>query len=247
LTELRFLDPWELLEPLRPALRCDRGRIDVWPFKLQASAATLSHCLHALSDEEHERAARFVFPHHRDRHIVAHSVLRHILARYCAIEPAALILRATDVGKPYVAALSGAISFNLAHSADRAILAVSSSREIGVDLEQIRTVEALAICRSYFFGAERDAIESAPAEEMQSMFFRYWVAKEAVLKAQGIGLDFPLDRFKVAFEDGGSSAGIESLDPQRLDPAWRIRLLDAGKGWAAAICASGCDWRVNAY
>jgi 4'-phosphopantetheinyl transferase len=117
--------------------------------------------------------------------------------------------------------------------------------ELGVDLERVRSnIEALAISRHYFFGAERAAIESAAPELIEQAFFRYWVAKEAVLKAQGIGLGFPLDRFRVDFLPGGDRATIETLDPERLEAGWTIRMLSCEPGWLGAVAARGDRWKI---
>jgi 4'-phosphopantetheinyl transferase len=138
------------------------------------------------------------------------------------------------------------LQFNLTHSEDRALLAVSAGFALGVDIEKVRAnIEALAISRHYFFGSERDDIESAAVENQADTFFRYWVAKEAVLKAQGIGLGFPLDRFRVTFEAHSNNATVDTLDPQRLAPGWHVQLLPCEAGWLAAVAAAGTEWTIE--
>jgi hypothetical protein len=66
-----------------------------------------------------------------------------------------------------------------------------------------------------------------------------------VLKAQGIGLGFPLDRFRVAFEDHTNSATVETLDPEQLAPGWRVKLLPCEAGWLGAVAAQGSDWEIE--
>ena len=75
-------------------------------------------------------------------------------------------------------------------------------------------------------------------------FLRYWVAKEAVLKAQGVGLAFPLDAFAIVFARDGATARVTSTDPRRLSPAWTVRMLSVGAGWPAAVAAAGDDWTL---
>jgi 4'-phosphopantetheinyl transferase len=217
------------------------GRVHVWSFSLESSAAVIERCRDYLSPAERQRADRFVFPRDRIRHTIAHGVLRHLLGRCLAAPPESLRFTANAAGKP---SLEGApLHFNLSHSDERALLGVSATHEIGVDIEKVRSnIEALAISRHYFFGSEREAIETAPSQERDTVFFRYWVAKEAVLKAQGIGLGFPLDRFRVAFSEDGARARIETLDPDRLEGTWRVRMLSTEIGWPAAVAARGEDW-----
>ena len=223
--------------------------VHVWAFALEAPGPLVALCRAALSDEERHRADRFVFERDRIHYTVAHAVLRHLLSRYCDQGPGSLCFSTTPTGKPALLTGTGdasPICFNLTHSEDRAMLGVSAGRELGVDLEKVRSnIEALAISRHYFFGSERAAIERAPPDARDSVFFRYWVAKEAVLKAQGVGLGFPLDQFRVDFLEGGERARIETLDPDRLEGAWTVRMLPSETGWPAAVAARGADWDIT--
>jgi 4'-phosphopantetheinyl transferase len=239
---LRPVDAEGLLartEPLFPL----EARVHIWSFALDGPTAVIQRCRELLSPAERHRADRFVFPRDQVRHTIAHGVLRHMLGRYLAAAPESLEFSTSAAGKP---ALPGStLHFNLSHSDERALLGVSATHELGVDLEKVRSnVEALAISRHYFFGSERAAIENALPQERGDIFFRYWVAKEAVLKAQGIGLGFPLDQFRVEFLPGGERARIETFDPDRLEGGWIVRMLTGEAGWPAAVAARGTDWDV---
>jgi 4'-phosphopantetheinyl transferase len=234
---------------LNTALRVEPDTVHVWAFTLEAPPECVEVCRSWLSDSERERADRFVFERHRVRHTVAHGVLRRLLSLYCNSTPESLQFAATRTGKPALQPGSGAapaIAFNLTHSETRGALGVSSGLPLGIDLEQLRTnIEALSISSNYFFGAERLAIESAPAALREATFFRYWVAKEAVLKAEGIGLGFPLDRFRVDFLPGEATARIETLDPAALAGDWTVRMLPCEPGWLGAVAARGSNWKLR--
>ena len=241
-------DPAALLASIG-ALRLQHARVHVWAFSLEGAPPVLEKCRQYLSPAERERADRFVFPRDRLHHTVAHGVMRHLLGAYCDAPPESLEFDVSAAGKPRLRVRGGpadAVQFNLTHSDDRAVLGVSDGRELGVDLEKIRSIEAVEISRRFFFGSEREAIESATPERRESIFYRYWVAKEAVLKAQGIGLGFPLDHFRVEFLPDGTAARIETLDPSRLESAWTVRMLPCETGWLGAVAARGADWDVKA-
>jgi len=244
---LPTLDPALLLASDGP-LAASPDTVHVWAFALTGTPRQVDLCRDLLSPEERHRADRFVFERDRVRYTIAHAVMRHLLGRYCGLASQSLRFKVTAAGKPSLAGSETAtapLHFNLTHSDDRALLGLSLAGEIGVDLEKVRTnIEALAISRHYFFGSERDAIEAAAAAT-HDLFFRYWVAKEAVLKAQGIGLGFPLDRFRVAFRTDGTTAHIESFDSSALRADWQVRLLACESGWHAAVAARGNDWVVQ--
>jgi 4'-phosphopantetheinyl transferase len=258
---------------LSASLALAPNTVHVWGFELEGAPTLVDYCRGCLSNAERQRADRFVFARDRTHHTVAHGVMRHLLGRYCGIAPEALQFSVTAAGKPALVIPSGkaltnapgntsgdapaiasgntpgnasAIHFNLTHSGGRALLGVSLGLELGIDLEQVRpNIETLSISRNYFFGSERDVIENALSATRDNMFFRYWVAKEAVLKAQGIGLGFPLDQFRVDFLGDGVMARVETFDPGRLDRGWVVRMMSCEAGWLAAVAARGEDWVVK--
>jgi 4'-phosphopantetheinyl transferase len=206
----------------------------------------MAQCQQTLSAAERARAQRFVHAPHRDDFVVARGVLRHLLAQFTQTEASALRFSVNRDGKPMLAgaAKSAApLSFNLTHAHGRALIAISDGRDVGIDLEKIRgDVRAQAIARRYFADSERAAVEGAPTHLTSRVFFRYWVAKEAVLKAQGIGLQFPIDQFEVQFDAAGSAAQIRAGEGSRLASDWSIQMLPVEEGWAAAVAARGTGW-----
>ena len=240
---LRTIDASNLLAQ-RDSLQVELGTIHLWSVSLAASEATIARCMHCLSAAEVDRVRRLRLRRDRDEYLVVHGLLRHLLGRYCDKHPADLLFDAAPAGKPSLCATgSSPISFNLSHAGGRAILAVADGRQIGVDLEKLDPqVEPLRIARQYFFGLESWAIEHAQDSDQLETFFRYWVAKEATLKAAGFGLSFPLDGLSIRFSPTGDDADVLSLHPDRLSGDWRVRMLPCEPDWLAAIVAAGSDW-----
>lgn len=97
-------------------------------------------------------------------------------------------------GKPYLA--SGAISFNLSHSGERVMCAVSDM-EVGCDVQKIGEVN-FKIADRFFSPSERRLLNSIEDEsEKIKMFYRLWTLKESYIKAVGTGLKTPLKSFSV--------------------------------------------------
>lgn len=92
------------------------------------------------------------------------------------------------------------LHFNLSHSHHMALYAISRS-PIGVDLEHIRPLpNALDLAQRFFAPSEFQILQTLPVEQQAYTFFRYWVCKEAYVKAIGEGLAH-LDRVEVALGD----------------------------------------------
>ena len=73
--------------------------------------------------------------------------------------------------------------FNLSHTDGLALIAVSRTRAVGVDVERVRPVRrAEAIARRVFSQEEADAVAEAAEGERDLLFHRFWVAYEARVK-----------------------------------------------------------------
>src|ERR1700722_3448000 len=123
--------------------RLNPADIHVWTISLDVSSADLSVCKRILSSSEMERARSFRFEQHQRRFIACRGLMRMLLGRYLHVEPAVLEFVPGPHGKPF---LSGAfadsqLNFNLAHSEDLALLALTPAGITGVDIERIRPLE----------------------------------------------------------------------------------------------------------
>jgi len=249
-TQVSFLDAAAALSRAAASVAVESGVVHVWPLLLSGSEATRDACAAVLSSTELERARRFF--HERDRHgfIFSHGLMRHLLGAYLGRAPSQLEFVAGEFGKPRLSYVHGAstraLSFNLSHSHGRAVLAVSEGREVGADVEQNNpTRDLLSIASNYFFGPEFESIRDAGEAGRTEAFFRYWTAKEAVLKGHGTGLSLPLKAFHVRFAADLATAHVQSLDESRLEAGWFVRCLRCEPGWHAAVAARTDEWEMK--
>ena len=90
------------------------------------------------------------------------------------------------------------VHFNISHSRDRLMIAVSRMGPVGVDIEHLRPIDAGWLTRSWFSrGERREWLRLPPASRLEA-FFHGWARKEAFLKATGFGMAMPLDSFSVS-------------------------------------------------
>ena len=220
--------------------------VDVWAWQLDADADAIAAARSLLGEDERNRADRFVNANDRSRYVVAHGVMRSVLAAYVGEEASRLRFTRGRHAKPALAEDAARVRFNLAHSGDRAMLAVSTAHEVGIDVERERDdVDPLAIAERYFFDADRDAIYAAPPALRMATFVRLWVAKEALLKAHGTGLWLPLDAFTIEFAADGTRAHALPRGDNGLAPGWKLRMLELDTGWHGAVAAAGDAWTLR--
>lgn len=188
-----------------------------------------------LSAEEHARADRFHRDSDRTRFILAHAGLRTILGHALDRSPESLTFAAGSHGKPHLADGQADLRFNLSHSGDYALVAYAYGRDVGVDIEQERPIEALALARAHFSQAECEALERTEPSRRIPAFFRIWTRKESFVKAHGTGLSFPLRDFDVSVDDEPGNLLIACRDAAAAAFGWTVIHVDAPPGYIAAL------------
>src|SRR3990167_11472681 len=166
--------------------------VHLWRIELSRFSAQLSTLEPLLSADEKERAARFHGVLTRERYIVARALLRKILHLYIEISPEKIVFSYSEKGKPFLSNNAHALYFNVSHSHDRMICALSTESEIGVDIEKMELDFKENIAKRFFSKEEYAQIENLPKEERVTAFYRIWSRKEAVIKAFGAGLFVPM-------------------------------------------------------
>jgi 4'-phosphopantetheinyl transferase len=221
-------------QPVPMPVVLEPGTIDVWRIGLEVDAATQGQLRSRLSEDEQIRADRFRYDHHRDRFIVARASLRQLLGQYQQQDPADVQFHYGRHGKPGIAGLE----FNLSHSANLALLAVSRDRPVGIDLEWQKPVDELEKLTARFFTAgEHQRIIQVPVADRPLAFFRTWTCKEAYLKATGEGI--------------GQLKSLEVwVQPQQPPyfvhpPDWSVQELAPEQGFVGALVAPGMDWQAR--
>jgi 4'-phosphopantetheinyl transferase len=96
-----------------------------------------------LDHDELQRVNSFRFARDRGRYVVAHVNLRRILGAYLGRPPEGLRFRTNRFGKPELADEDpSSLRFSLSHSHSIAVLALGLEHPIGVDVEDVRPIEA---------------------------------------------------------------------------------------------------------
>lgn len=217
-----------------PNLELSPHHVDVWRVRLASTDQDQS----TLSTDECERASCFHFDKDRNRFIIAHSSLRDILARYLHCEPQQLSFSTNRYGKPFLP--DHDIEFNLSHSGDYALIAVTRGRSVGVDVEQIRAdVEIESLASRYFSQREISELMSLPVEQRTIGFFSCWTRKEAYIKAHGLGLSLPLDSFDVSLTPN-KPVVLRATRPNPHEAAhWTILPLEIDSRYSGAVAVVG--------
>jgi 4'-phosphopantetheinyl transferase len=229
------VDDWNH-SPAGVKLGADEAHI--WRVPLDQDTNVIANLATLLSQDERQRAARYLRPVDRDRFIAGRGILRKIISAYLALAPGRLQFTYNEYGKPAVSDEQNdcALNFNLSHSGELALYAITSGRVVGIDIECIREDFAtLDIAEHFFSKGEVAALKSVPAGQRTTGFFKCWSRKEAFIKAKGMGVSYPLDRFTVSLAPDEPPALLNVVDDEREADRWRMYELEPGEGYAASL------------
>jgi 4'-phosphopantetheinyl transferase len=224
--------------------------VHVWRAFLDLTVLQKESLVRNLSTDEMAKASRFHFERDRERFIVARGILRHLLGCYLGENPAELRFEYTPYGKPFFAVDAGydSLSFNLSHSGEFALYAITRNRDVGIDIEFVRDdIDIELIARRFFSQRELNSLEKISKDMQTVRFFQYWTRKEAFLKAIGKGVSFPMEHFDVSLMTGKALSPIRSPGDKPEATCWYGMDLFPGRGYTAAIMAEGNDWDLSCH
>ena len=223
------------------------GELHVWrarPPRAPEAAARLAGC---LSDEERARAATFVRERDRQQSIGARALLRHVLARYLCVAPAAVPLALAPGGKPYLVGRSD-VGFNVSHADGLALFVVGPSPDVGVDVERLRDdLDVASVAAIVCTPGERDHLATLPPDARRRAFFECWTRKEAVAKAWGSGLAEPLESLDVGRGEGAYALPQTPPRGRSGARAWTVISLAPAEGYVGAVAAPAGPWRLRRW
>jgi len=229
--------------PLNPSV------VDVWAFDLLAPDERVEYAYELLSEDERRRAERFHFPADRRRFVVARASLRQVLGDYLEVAPKRLAFEYSEYGKPKLSSPNTNLRFNASHSRERALIACTRGREIGVDIERIRLdLEVDDLAQRFFSVAENERLRAVPPDLRHLAFLRCCTCKEAYAKALGKGLSLDPRGLDVSVVLNNPAARTGMMDNFVVD-GWSLVVLgpDMMEGYLAALAVERGEFVVKMH
>jgi len=198
-----------------------------------------------LSPAERVRAGRLLNLQARKLFLAGRCFLRQVLGSYLGIGPECLDLALSEQGKPYLVDESGpgaGLAFNLSHSGELILLAVTSGRQVGIDLERMAGDPPFReMARLAFSPREQEQLFSLPVHLQPAAFYRCWTRKEAFLKARGSGFSLPSNSFDVSLLPEDPPALLGQRAPSTRQSVWQLFDIEVAAGYSAALAVAGPD------
>jgi 4'-phosphopantetheinyl transferase len=184
---------------------CGPRDVLLWQVDIGFDLALDDAAFAVLSAPEHHHARRFHRSQDALRFATVRAALRSQLASHTGVDAERIAIEPDAFGRPALAA-PGALDFNVSHAGSHGLIALSSCRRVGVDIELCRPgFDWRQIAATVLSRHEASCLEQLAAESQTAAFYNCWTAKEALLKALGVGI--------------ASAAGLDSFSvlPRRGD------------------------------
>jgi 4'-phosphopantetheinyl transferase len=179
-----------------------------------------------LNEEELARSQRFKFDRHRREYLATHALARIALSHAHALPPEAWRFQLNAYGKPSIDP-ECELRFNLSNSVDLVVCLIGEDVDVGVDVEpRKRAASILEVAPRMFSPQELAQLEALREDERPERALQLWTLKEAYIKARGMGLALPTNKFSFVFE--GEKEISMAIDPSLGDEAgrWRFCLVE---------------------
>lgn len=205
--------------------------VHVWKLLIPGTSPDVER----LSDEERRRSGSIVAEEARRRFQISRGFLRTLLERTSGLD-----LKGTEFsyglhGRPEMTRTG--LRFNLTHSADLILVAITRSGPVGIDVEKLRLLPSLtSIIERYLNPDEVRWFQQRPTEVRVREFLRLWTLKEACAKALDLPIITALKTIDVSL-DPREPLQLHSLGPDQPDPTgWTLTDFEPHAGYLAALC-----------
>lgn len=151
--------------------------------------------------DEGERASWLQYlPGPRRRFSLCRGALRAMVCSRLDCTNEQLSFGVSSHGKPFaiVRGVASPTSFNVSHSGNHGLIALSARRRVGVDVEERIPTRRLGPLIEEVMGRDEQA-ELAPLQGTERLrrFYRLWTFKEALVKALGTGFSTDPSQFQI--------------------------------------------------
>jgi 4'-phosphopantetheinyl transferase len=217
--------------------------IDVWSLPLEPFYEAATELRNVLSADELERASRFRLTRLQKSFVITRGILRILVGQYVGSGPGEIEFRYGFAGKPFVYA-HPPLHFNLSHSGEHVVLAFSQECAVGIDVEQMRSLDDMeSLSRLIFAGEELLYLEELSGEQRDRAFYRGWCRKEALAKAEGCGLSEAFQRLQVPLEAFFNPRTVVIRGTAWMPENWSLHDVEVSAEHTAALAYKGpvCD------
>jgi 4'-phosphopantetheinyl transferase len=206
------------------------GAVHIWRFPVLAADFSL------LTDAERIVAIRFRFEADRNRYVTGRRSLRLLLSNYLSVSPSEISIISEKGQKPFIKNPGFPVRFNISHSGQWVVIALAKN-ELGIDIEKVDSAfDYSSLLLEHFSVAEQQFVSEA--EVPADAFYFLWTRKEALMKAEGLGLQENLKT--VSTLDERVISGVHKKH-------WKIKSFRLSHDYPVSLAYSGSPVEIGYF
>jgi 4'-phosphopantetheinyl transferase len=215
----------------------NNSNLKIFKIKLGDYSHLVPHLSKFLNPEEFKRSQKYHFEKDINTYITCRALLRCIIANQTGLTNSEISLSLNKNNKPHLAS-NRTFHFNLSHSNDYAIIAISNMA-VGIDLEYLNNkFEFEDVMPSIFNTREIETV--LLNQNKLYLFYKIWTRKEAVVKATGKGINNFLTEIQVL-------NGSQTINSKFLDTFNNLQVLsfNLNENYVAAVALNNNNFINN--
>ena len=215
--------------------------VDVWEAPLDIPDEDVTALFDLLSLGEQTRSKDFIDTRGYRQYVISRGRMRQVLALYTDTPTQEINFTVVGDGKPALFDQGPQkIFFNNTHSGALGLIAVTSGREVGIDMERVRDIErALQLSKRFFTPDEHEKLAALAKEDMIREFLSIWTRREAGTKARGASVWRGLGSWK------GSRLARRPGVQADESTEFTTSVLQLGADYIGAVVAAGAGWKIE--
>jgi 4'-phosphopantetheinyl transferase len=224
--------------------------VDIWRCCVGLADDQIGELSSLLSAEEKARAQRLKIAEKQNQFVITRGRLRQILGKYLNSDPCAFKFEYATHGKPYLEERwqGHEILFNVSHSHNFVLIAMSLDHQLGIDIEKIQhDKDHTFLARRFFSKREQAELTALPEEIKRRAFYSCWTRKEAFVKAVGDGITYGLDTFDISVHPDETQPSLNIHTNSTEDITWSVFNIPMDEDYMAALAVTGNTVSVRCW
>ena len=244
-----MINPWHnVWRKTSDTLSLSRDHVDIWFYDLKILSTDINNFYSILSVDERVRADKLKVEDKKQQYIISRGCLRQRLGLLTNIDPEDFVFEYLEHGKPVLIndARFADITFNVSHSSDFALIAISQKQNIGIDIEKVNhKLDHQALVTRFFSEIEQSEFLTIAEANKAKAFCACWTRKEAFIKAIGDGITYGLDTFDVTINPEIQTSSINLHKP--TSEIWSAQDLHVGDDYMACLVSNVPDTNIRCW
>jgi len=165
------------------------------------TSAEIKDRLDLLDAEERATYERYKVDFKKIEFLVGRCLAKMALGQFLQMQPGDISFSKNKYGKLFLKNSSSSLYFNLSHTDEMVVCAVSADSEVGIDVEKT-FADRCEVMKHVYVPKEIEWVNTQRDKNAKlNAFYVLWTRKEAVMKAVGKGFSLPPLSFTVPFDE----------------------------------------------